>query len=150
MTPPPDPAYTLHQGQAADQAACYALLQRNMQPYFTQYGIGLREAAFAQSWTQGHPWVLRWRDTRLAGFYLSLPAADHVFLHTIQIDPRHRLRGLGTWLMAQFAGQSQAAGYRELRLAVYADNPARYWYQRLGYGRVGEAYVQMEMRRDLR
>jgi ribosomal protein S18 acetylase RimI-like enzyme len=112
-----------------------------MQPYFQQHGFGHDAPSFARSWAEGAPWVLSWRD-RLAGFSLSLPLVDHAFLHSVQIDPRHRFRGLGTLLMHHFAHQSWLAGYQELRLVVYADNPAQHWYQQLGYQRLSPAYVQ--------
>lgn len=142
------PVYHLRGGIAEDQAACFALLQANMQPYFEAHGLSYSRGAFAEAWTQGHPILLGWQD-RLAGYSLSLPEADHAFLHTIQIDSRHRLRGLGSLLMYHFAWQSWRMGYRELRLVVYADNPALRWYLRLGYRLQGPLYVQTTLQRSL-
>jgi ribosomal protein S18 acetylase RimI-like enzyme len=142
------PLYHLRGGTAEDRAACFALLQANMQPYFQSYGLSYSPEAFAEAWTQGCPALLWWQD-RLAGYSLSLPEANHAFLHTVQIDSRHRLRGLGSLLMHHFAWQSWQLGYRQLRLVVYADNPAFQWYQRLGYRARGPIYVQTTLARSL-
>jgi ribosomal protein S18 acetylase RimI-like enzyme len=136
--------YRFREGTQADQAACYALLRQNMQPYFDRYGLRYSSTAFEQAWAQGSPSLLTCQDAPI-GFTLTHFQPAYAFLHTVQIAPRHRMRGLGTLLMHHFAWQSWQRGQPELRLVVYADNPAWQWYQRLGYRAQGPVYVQTEL-----
>jgi len=142
------PVYHFRAGPAEAQAACFDLLQANMQPYFDAYQSTYAWDAFVSAWRQGSAFLLFWQD-RMIGYSLILPETDHAFLHTVQIAPRHRLRGLGSLLMHHFAWQSWQLGYRQLRLVVYADNPALHWYQRLGYRAQEPIYVQTTLQRSL-
>lgn len=136
-------SYQLRQGLDSDRLACFELLQRNMKPYFKMHGLSYKSDAFARIWQEGSPWVLTWGE-RLAGFMLWLPLETYAFLPTIQVAPRHRMRGVGTQLMQHFECEAWHKGYREVRLAVHADNPARRWYHQLGYELQGEEFVQIE------
>jgi ribosomal protein S18 acetylase RimI-like enzyme len=48
-------------------------------------------------------------------------------------DPAHRRRGLGREIIVETIARLDAAGLRELHLAVSPDNPARELYRALGF-----------------
>lgn len=69
-----------------------------------------------------------------AGFVIWRPAADHVFIDNVAVDPARAGRGLGKALLAWVETRAAALGIRELRLYTNArmtENLAM--YPRLGW-----------------
>ena len=58
--------------------------------------------------------------------------ATHFQLEELYLEPAHQHRGIGTMLMKQLIAQSIALG-KSIRLNVLASNPARTFYERLGF-----------------
>lgn len=73
---------------------------------------------------------------------------DHVFLASIEIDPDHQNRGMGTRLIKQIIEEAEDEG-RPVRLLVLKVNPARALYERLGFRRVDETETHYRMVRDI-
>ena len=65
----------------------------------------------------------------------------------IAILPEARGRGIGTALLRDLIAESEAAG-KPLTIHVERQNPAMAWYERLGFGPVGEAGVYLKMARE--
>ncbi|EGK11795.1 GNAT family acetyltransferase [Desmospora sp. 8437] len=55
------------------------------------------------------------------------------FIYELHVFPDHRGKGLGERLMKMALQQLQAKGYREIRLNVFAGNPAIDLYRKLGF-----------------
>lgn len=64
-----------------------------------------------------------------------------IWLLDLYIDPAQRGAGLGRTLLARVAARAKAAGGRFVGWAVYADNPARRLYDRVGAAMEDDALV---------
>ena len=81
---------------------------------------------------------LRLSDTQVVitqneqvGFYIAWHEKDHLFLHTLCIQPQHQNNGYGRITMDALVA---LAGTLPIRLLVLKSNPrARRFYERLGY-----------------
>ena len=66
------------------------------------------------------------------GAIAAVQHATHFQLEELYLDPAHQNRGIGTMLMKQLIAQSIVLG-KSIRLNVLASNPARTFYERLGF-----------------
>ncbi|MFD2169748.1 GNAT family N-acetyltransferase [Tumebacillus lipolyticus] len=55
------------------------------------------------------------------------------FLYDLHVFSEHRGRGIGKELMQRAIADLKAAGYDEIRLNVFAGNPAQKMYENLGF-----------------
>jgi ribosomal protein S18 acetylase RimI-like enzyme len=62
-------------------------------------------------------------------------------LFALEVAPRHRGRGIGTALVEHVVAEATRRGCRRVYLEVRVDNRARRLYHRLGFRRVGNAFV---------
>jgi ribosomal protein S18 acetylase RimI-like enzyme len=69
------------------------------------------------------------------GFLETVVKPHHVRVHNIALVPEWRNLGIGTRLIIDLAG---ANGHREVRLRVLKTNPAKRFYERLGFKVVGD------------
>ena len=140
----------LRPGQGKDRAACEALLLKHFQKEFDRYAIQWHSDRFALDWVEGHPTVACHED-QLLGFALWQEgrSPQTAWLHSVHVGTRYRLRGLGRALMRHVEAEALAAGRYVMELAVFEQSPAFYWYQKLGYARVGEPYFQTQLRKRL-
>jgi GNAT superfamily N-acetyltransferase len=80
-----------------------------------------------------HAWVAVAGDT-VVGLLVLVPAADHLLLENIAVDPEWQGRGIGARLLAVAEQQAEHAGLAEIRLytnAAMSENIA--YYPRHGY-----------------
>jgi ribosomal protein S18 acetylase RimI-like enzyme len=70
---------------------------------------------------------------------------DGIFLSNIGITPAYQGCGIGTRLIQDLQDEGQARGM-PVELQVLKVNPARWLYERLGFGVVGESETHWEMR----
>lgn len=71
--------------------------------------------------------VLRW-----SLFWQTIP-----FLDLIYLDEACRDKGLGTRMMARWESDMASQGYKSVMLSTQADETAKYFYEKLGYRRIG-------------
>ncbi len=69
---------------------------------------------------------------RYSLFWQSIP-----FLDLIYLEEAYRGRGYGKKLMAHWEATMQARGYRYAMLSTQEDERAKYFYEKLGYRRIG-------------
>lgn len=81
--------------------------------------------------------VLRW-DL----FWQSIP-----FLDLLLIDEAYRGQGWGRKMMDQWEGTMKAMGYPYVMLSTQEDETAKYFYEKLGYHRIG-AFLPPEQEAD--
>jgi ribosomal protein S18 acetylase RimI-like enzyme len=70
----------------------------------------------------------------LAGTLVLVPAADHLLIENVAVDPTHQGEGIGAALMRLAEERARAGGIGEIRLYTHrlmTENRA--WYARLGY-----------------
>ena len=71
---------------------------------------------------------------------------DEIRIVDIALLPDFRGRGLGSALLADLIAEADDAG-KPLSIHVEMNNPARPWYERLGFEEAGEFGVYVLMRR---
>jgi len=71
--------------------------------------------------------VLRWNL-----FWQSIPFLDLLF-----IDEAYRGQGWGSKMMAQWEESMKLMGYSDVMLSTQEDETAKYFYEKLGYHRIG-------------
>jgi ribosomal protein S18 acetylase RimI-like enzyme len=122
----------LRPAQEADFAFCASLSRSNMAPYHSARGIAWDSGRFLATWAQFETSVLCADDVR-AGLLALLLVDGALEIRDLQVASTHRSRGIGTWAIAQAKSEAASRGLEALRLRVYADNPARHLYARLGF-----------------
>ena len=81
--------------------------------------------------------ILRWNL-----FWQSIP-----FLDLIYIDEAYRGQGWGSKMMADWEDSMKAMGYSYVMLSTQEDETAKYFYEKLGYHRIG-AFLPPEQNAD--
>ncbi|CAH0220065.1 GNAT family N-acetyltransferase [Roseomonas sp. CECT 9278] len=75
------------------------------------------------------------------------PAADHIALHSVYVEPTFQGRGIGA---AAVAAVLDGAPGLPLRIEVLRESPAHRFWERLGFARVGEEGVDWLYERPAR
>lgn len=117
----------------ADFAFCEALSRSNMARYRAARGIAWDPHRFLASWAQFENFVIA-ADGRAAGLLRLLVVDGFLEIRDLQVVPARRGQGIGSWAIAQARSRAADRGMDALRLRVFADNPARRLYDRLGFG----------------
>lgn len=81
-----------------------------------------------------------------AGYFSVRRGPDAVHLNAICLLPAFQGRGLGSALLQTLVDESKAR-HVPLRLQVFQANPARRWYERLGFTVTGETDTHFLMER---
>ncbi len=141
---------TLRRGQPDDLSRCEALVLEHFQEDFDRYSIKWDSDRFASNWEKGWP-IFADCMGKLAGFALLQPWKEEgtVWLHSVHVAMRYRMRGVGKTLMTGVEQTAQDQGYHRIALAVFDRSPALYWYQKLGYQISGVPYFQTQMVKEL-
>jgi len=71
-----------------------------------------------------------------------------VHLFALEVAEAARNQGVGADIVRWVEGEARRRGQRRVYLEVRIDNPARRLYHRLGYRRVGEAFINAWWRFD--
>ena len=122
----------LRPAQERDFAFCESLSRSNMASYRSARGIAWDPNRFLASWAQFETSVICAGDLRAV--FLALLVVDEALeIRDLHVAPAHRNHGIGTWAIAQAKSEAASRALEALRLRVYADNPARHLYARLGF-----------------
>jgi ribosomal protein S18 acetylase RimI-like enzyme len=115
-----------------DRAFCESLHRSNMASYLSARGIVWNQNRFLESWTQFDNFVVS-LDDQDVGLLRMLLADGALEIRDLQVLAKHRDCGIGAWAVAQAKSHAESLGLGELRLRVFADNPAQRLYTRLGF-----------------
>lgn len=99
-----------------------------------------------QEYCAGAAFDLLLVDGRPAGRLYVERDPKEIRIVDIALMPEFRGRGIGTGLMTELFAEADASG-RPIAIHVEVNNPARRWYDRLGFQSVGEAGVYLLMER---
>lgn len=143
----PPPAFSLRPATAADYAWLWALKRATMRAYventWGSWDEAAQESFFRRNFTPATVHVIL-ADGRDAGLLELEHRRDEIFLANIQIEPTLQNRGLGAAAI-RFLQTEAAACRLPLRLQVLKVNPARRFYERLGFTTVGDSLSHWRM-----
>ncbi len=123
---------TLHAATAHDFAFCEHLSRTNMAGYRAARGIAWDPERFRASWAEFENLMILAVDDRV-GLLRLLPEGEALGLRDLQVVPSRQDKGIGGWAVRQAQALAVQRGHPRLQLRVYADNPARRLYARLGF-----------------
>ncbi|CAN5408897.1 GNAT family N-acetyltransferase [soil metagenome] len=87
----------------------------------------------------GKLWVAVDATDEPVGFAVAHAVDGNVYLHELDIDPKHGRQGLGARLIDTVAAWAQASGYRAVTLSTFVDVPWNApYYRRLGFRVLGD------------
>ena len=115
-----------------ERAFCEALNRRNMGHYLAARGTAWDSSRFLATWAQFENLMIL-AGTQVVGVLRLVPEQDALVLRDLQVVPEHQGRGIGSWAVAQAQSMATSRGFRRLQLRVYAENPAKALYARLGF-----------------
>jgi [ribosomal protein S18]-alanine N-acetyltransferase len=105
------------------------------------------DSAFGESWSAiqcagilslpGSRMVAALVDEFVVGFALWRVVLDESELMLIASDPKSQRTGIGLFLAKHAVAESKESGATQLHVEVRADNPALYFYAKLGFLQVG-------------
>ena len=122
----------LHPATAHDFAFCEHLSRTNMAGYRAARGIAWDPARFRASWAEFENLMILAGDDAV-GLLRLLPEGEALGLRDLQVMPARQRHGIGGWAVRQAQAITRQRGHPRLQLRVYADNPARRLYARLGF-----------------
>ena len=124
--------FRLQPAVAQDFAFCEHLSRTNMAGYLAARGIAWDPQRFRDSWLEfENLMILAGNDP--VGVLRLLPEGEALALRDLQVVPARQRRGIGTWAVRQAQAVTRQRGHPRLQLRVYAENPARALYARLGF-----------------
>lgn len=126
------PGLALRPAVARDFGFCEHLSRANMAGYLQARGIAWEPARFRASWEAFENLMIVVGDER-TGVLRLLPEDGALGLRDLQIVPVWQRQGVGGWAVRQAQDIAMQRGHPQLRLRVYAENPARALYARLGF-----------------
>jgi ribosomal protein S18 acetylase RimI-like enzyme len=115
-----------------DRARCESLQRRNMDRYRQVRAEAWDPARFAASWARFENFMIE-RDGEVVGCLRLLEVHDVLEIRDLQVEPGAQRRGIGRWAIGAALAIARRRGIGQLRLRVFADNPARALYARLGF-----------------
>ena len=150
----PPPPFTLRAATETDYDWLWQLKRATMRGYVEQtWGVWddpAQEAFFRRNFTPATVHVILVAD-QPAGLLEFEHRPAEIFLSNIQIAPARQNRGLGAAVMRWLQCEA-AACHLPLRLQVLKVNPARRFYERLGFATIADtlSHWRMEWREPTR
>ena len=116
-----------------DQLAfCEALTRGNLSEYLAARSTPWDPGRYRASW-QAFENQLILADDRTAGLLRLLADGRALEIRDLQVVPAWQGQGVGTWTIQQVKSLAARRGFGLIRLRVFAENPARALYARLGF-----------------
>ena len=124
----------------------FALMKANMEPYYIARNESWNEEPIRSHFLAQHGIVLE-QDGRLKGFSFYQLADQRLHIHTLQIPPELQNRNIGGRFLIWYRQKASSLGLKCITCGVFASNPAREMYRRIGFEEVGEdnGVIQMSL-----
>jgi len=139
----------LRPARADDYAFALGLYVETIKPYTVEFMAWVDEvenARFARLWTSSDTQMIT-LDERDVGWLEASDTGPEIFLKQLYVTPALQRRGIGTQVMWLLLEEWQGTR-KPILLGVLKNNPARRFYERLGFTVVGETDMKFMMRRE--
>jgi GNAT superfamily N-acetyltransferase len=128
-------AHSVVEAGNVDLEFAHDLARDNMASYGVTHGRVWDTATFITSWPQTENFLLLEDGVRVGILRLSQDKKA-LFVRDLQVLPVHQGRGTGTFAMDFVQRLATDRRLAPVRLRMFADNPARSLYERLGFREV--------------
>ena len=140
--------YSLRPVTDADCLWLWSLKRATMKAYVEQtwgrWDDAEQADRFRSTFVPGHVQIIVTEDQDAGLLHLER-SAEEIYLVNLQISPDFQNRGLGTEVMHGLFTEART-GKVPLQLQVLKVNPARRFYERIGFAVVGETATHYRMR----
>ncbi|MGO1296340.1 MAG: GNAT family N-acetyltransferase [Vibrio sp.] len=119
-----------------DKQFARMLTRTNMQTYYEQYGIQWEDAMFDASWQNFDNFEIH-LEGKCVGIVRFSDDDEAIYIRDLQISEHYQNQGVGSATIEFAKRYCQQAAKSELRLRVFANNPAKALYERVGFVVVG-------------
>lgn len=138
------PDLRLFSATPEDFAFCEHLSRTNMAGYLAARGIAWDPQRFRASWVEFENLMIL-AGGEAVGVLRLFPEGEALGLRDLQVVPGRQRQGIGGWAVRQAQAIALQRGHPRLQLRVYAENPARALYTRLGFVVKAEAGGTLHM-----
>lgn len=142
---------TLRQATEDDKEFLYILNRAAMHPVviqqFGQWDEQWQRTHFDTHWNAAKYQIIEDTTTPIGTLAVTI-TADYLYLDTIQLLPEHQRQGIGSMLMQHLFDVAKQKVV-PIHLDVLKANPARGWYEQLGFVRRGETATHIEMEKPV-
>jgi len=118
----------------SDHDFVFSLVKETLWPYiavFFQPSKKMFDERFTEDYRQK---VILLRGSRRIGYYQLGYDGKYLVINGIFVSPAYQRRQIGSYLMNYF----ETLGYKKFKLQVWENNPALFFYKKLGYKKVGK------------
>ncbi len=121
--------YETRQAAEGDYRYCYTVTKRNMAVFFTRHWGGWAPAAFRRGFNAGNVTMILVAGRR-AGYISLRQEENSLYIDNFQLSAPLCGRGIGTRILT---GLIKRRPGQTIRLTTFDDNPAKRFYERLGF-----------------
>ena len=114
-----------------DYQYTHDLHRENMINYVEKYWGGWDSAIYKKDVCPEITWIVEYEGHKAGFFVLSFEQKAH--LRNVQISSSFQNKGLGSQVLSHCEHDCVKKGFNSLYLDAFLDNPARIFYERLGY-----------------
>lgn len=108
------------------------LVEETMSPYWQKRRMVFSRQLFRDQWVRLETAIIM-RDDRKAGLIAWDVIEGIHHLRELHMAAPWRGQGIGSQVLANWIARQEALGARKMRLKVFAENPARRLYERMGF-----------------
>lgn len=145
MVPEDEPAFRTLYAEVRARELAYVDWPLAQKQAFCDSQYALQDQHYRRYYPDFEPWAICRAGAVIGRIYFGT-SDGALALMDITIAASARGQGIGSRLLEEVLRRADAER-REVRLHVELTNPARHWYQRLGFIDFGDAGVYQEMRR---
>ncbi len=122
----------LRRANSLDVAFCESLSRCNMATYRATRGVDWDPDRFRASWAEFENLMIQ-SGQDIVGMLRFTPEHEALGLRDLQILSERQVQGIGSWAVREAQSIAFSRRFPRLQLRVYAENPARALYARLGF-----------------
>ncbi|WP_438767732.1 GNAT family N-acetyltransferase [Kushneria sp. TE3] len=108
------------------------LVEETMSPYWQKRRMVFSRQLFKDQWVRLETAIIL-RNEQRAGL-IAWDVVDNIhYLRELHLTAPWRGQGIGAGVLANWIARQESLGARKMRLKVFAENPARRLYERMGF-----------------
>lgn len=132
-------------GRLSDYDFVFMLVKKTLWPYISVFykpSKDIFDRRFAEDYGQK---TILLKGKRRIGYYQLGTEGKYLVINGIFVSPAYQKNKIGSYLMKYF----ETLGYKKIKLQVWENNPARLFYKKQGYKRMGKKSHKISMLKEL-